>query len=321
MSARLRVAVLAALLFGARAGTARAEPPAAQLEEGRTHYKKGSELFKATDFRAALVEFNRAYALAPSYRIQFAIGQTCAELQDYACATKAFQRCLAEGGTKNQDVRTTSESEIKRLRSLVANVRVVVNLPGAEVSVDDVSVGTSPLAEPVLVSAGRRKISAVKAPLAPITNVVDIAGGDTIDLKLDLVEASGAPPPPSPPASDHPAEGPSRTPFWIGVGATGLLTVATVTFGVLSLKAKSDLDGTVGRFGVAPDDVDRARSKLDTLALVTDLVGGAAIVAAGVTGVLFFTTKPKADAADAANVKSAAQIGVGLHGLRLVQTF
>ena len=105
-------------------------------------------------------------------------------------------------------------------------------------------------------------------------------------------------------------DAPNRTPFWIGVGATSLLTVATVTFGVLSLKAKSDFDATVGRFGASSGDVDNARSKVGTLAVVTDIVGGAAVAAAGVTTILFFTTKP-----------ARSQVGVGPRGVTFVRTF
>jgi hypothetical protein len=262
------------------------------------------------------VEFNRANAVAPSFRIQFNIGQTCAELQDYACAAKAFESFLADGGTQVPPAqRTTAESELERLRALVVSVRVVVNMPGAEVAVDDVPVGVSPLAEPLLVSAGRRKISVAKPPLAPASTVVDVAGGDSIEVRLDLVEPS-APAAPLPPAATavapigEVAHVPSRTPFWIGVGATGLLTAVTVTFGVLSLSAKSDLDGTIARFGATSGDVDAARSKVSDLTLTTDVFGAVALAAAGITTVLFFTTKPP-----------ASRVGVGPGGLTVVHAF
>src|SRR4051812_60021 len=90
-------------------------PSAAAVEEGRARFSKGVALFRASNYRAALVEFNRAYAVAPSFRIQFNIGQTCAELQDYACAVKAFQKFLAEGGTQvPAPQRVTSEKELDR---------------------------------------------------------------------------------------------------------------------------------------------------------------------------------------------------------------
>jgi hypothetical protein len=304
--------VLAALLVPVAAS---AQPGASAVDEGRARFSKGVVLFRAGDYRAALVEFDRAYAIAPSFRIQFNIGQSCAELQDYACAVKAFERFLADGGKQTPAAqRATASSELRRLQSLVANVRVVVNVSGAEVTVDDVRVGVSPLAVPVMVSAGRRRITASRPPLAPVSSVVDVAGGDTIALKLELAESPAAVVPPAPapaPAPTPPAPGaPSRVPFWIGAGATTLLVAGTVTFGVLSVRAKSDLDATVGRFGVSNADIDHARSRVDGLAIVTDVFGGAALVAAGITTVLYFTSKDP-----------STRVGVGPRGVTVAHTF
>jgi hypothetical protein len=285
---------------------AHAEPSPAAVDEGRALFSKGVTLFRAGDFRAALEQFTRAYAVAPSFRIQFNIGQTCSELQDHACATKAFELFLADGGKQVPPAqRIIAERELKRLHALVGSVRVVVNVAGADVTVDDAPVGTSPISAALTVNAGRRKISASKPPLAPVSSVVDVPGGDMVDVSLTLADASGTPLLPSAPDTT-----PSRTPFWIGVSATGVLVVATVVLGVVTLGAKSDLDATVGRFGATADDISRARSKVDGLALATDVFGGAAIVAAGITTYFFFTTKP-----------TATQVGLGPGGISLRRAF
>lgn len=312
--ARTALLALALATFAATAGTsgvAHAEPPHAEpgpaaVDEGRALFAKGVTLFRASDFRAALEQFNRAYGVAPSFRIQFNIGQTCSELHDHACATKAFELFLADGGKQVPPAqRVIAEREIKRLRALVGSVHVVVNLAGADVTVDDAPAGTSPISAALLVNAGRRKVSASKPPLAPVSSVVDVPAGETVEVSLALADASGAPLPPSAPDAT-----PSRTPFWIGVSATSALVVATVIFGVVTLGAKSDLDGTVGRFGASADDISHARSKVDSLALVTDVFGGAAIVAAGITTYFFFSTQP-----------TATRIGVGPGGISLQRAF
>ena len=321
-SARTALVVLALALFGATAGTSavahaeapHADPGPAAVDEGRALFGKGVTLFRAGDFRAALEQFNHAYAAAPSFRIQFNIGQTCSELQDHACATKAFELFLADGGKQVPPAqRVIAEREIKRLRALVGSLHVVVNLAGAEVTVDDAPAGTSPISAALLVNAGRRKVSASKPPLAPVSSMIDVPAGDTVEVSLALADASGVPLPPSAVAA-----APSRTPFWIGVAATSALAVATVALapfiilgiGVVTLGAKSDLDGTVGRFGASADDISLARSKVDGLALVTDVFGGAAILAAGITTYFFFSTQP-----------ASTRIGVGPGGISLQRAF
>lgn len=313
-SARTALVVLALALFGATAGTSavahaeapHADPGPAAVDEGRALFGKGVTLFRAGDFRAALEQFNHAYAAAPSFRIQFNVGQTCSELQDHACATKAFELFLADGGKQVPPAqRVIAEREIKRLRALVGSLHVVVNLAGAEVTVDDAPAGTSPISAALLVNAGRRKVSASKPPFAPVSSMIDVPAGDTVEVSLALADASGVPLPPSAVAA-----APSRTPFWIGVSATSALAVATVIFGVVTLGAKSDLDGTVGRFGASADDISLARSKVDGLALVTDVFGGAAILAAGITTYFFFSTQP-----------ASTRIGVGPGGISLQRAF
>lgn len=303
MSARA-TAFAALLACTTLAGAAQADPTAAAVDEGRARFTKGVAFFRANDFRAALVEFKQAYAVAPSFRIQFNIAQTCAELQDHACATRAFEIFLADGGKQvPPGQRAVAERELKRLHALVGRVHVVVNTASADITVDNVSVGTSPLSEPLTVTAGRRKITATKAPFAPVSSTVDVTAGETAEVSLSLVESNADGP-------AGPEAGPSRTPFWIGVGVTSALAVATVTFGVLAVGAKSDLDASVGRFGASPSEIDRSRSKLDDLSLATDVLGVATLVGAGVTTFLFFRTRP-----------SSTQVGLGPRSISLTQAF
>ena len=313
--AALTLACLSATVTLAR--PAHAEPPTAKAqEEGRTHFTRGVALFKDADFRAALIEFKKAYEIAPSFKVQYNIGQTCLELQDYSCALSAFQKYLSEGAKDVPAARRKEvEKEVTRLASLIAHVRVGVNKEGAEIAVDDVVVGKSPLKEPLVVGAGRHKFSATLSPLLPATKVVDVASGDNLDVTLELAEPTVAPPPapvvvaPPPEPARAPAplapapervEQPSRTPFYIGVVSTVALAAGAGVLGGLSLGAKGSLDDKAGQFGVTPQEMESARSDVKTLTLATDIVAGVAIVAGVVTTVLYFTTSPKAEAKRAA---------------------
>lgn len=252
------------------------------IAEGRARFAKGVSLFREKAYSAALVEFNAAYAAAPSFRIQYNIAQTCNELHDYACAYKAFGKFLADGGKDvPRDQQKTADAELKRLKGLVSSVYVTVNVSDADIAVDDVKVGTSPLADPVLVSSGRHTVTAQKSGLPQARAVVDVPGGvDRIDARLEITESK---PPPPPPIFKEPPPEKSKAPLWIGLGATGVLTATTVTFGILTLGAKSTLHERADELGVSRRDIESAQSKQDTLAIVTDVVLGATIVAAGIT--------------------------------------
>ena len=305
-----RSAAVAWLLVASLTGPAWAQDSArdvlpgnsASVEKGRGHFQRGVELFREGDYRAALVEFKRSYESAPSYRILYNIGQTSFELQDYANALRAFERYLAEGGA---DVppsrRTIVEGEIRKLQGRVARVDVEVTVAGAQITVDDAPIGTTPLNEPVLVSAGVRRIAAVKPPLVAAVRSVELAGGDRtkIVLKLEDPPQAGAERPAEPnsgpampvnPATTAPQDtGPDRTPFWVALGVTGALGAGAAVSGLLALQANDKLkDKLDTSFPGNREDLDDSRSQLRTMSYLADGLTAATIIAAGVTVYLGF---------------------------------
>jgi tetratricopeptide (TPR) repeat protein len=305
---RAAALLCAACLSAAPAALAqKPEPPSpAAQEEGRQHFQRGVEFFKEGDYRAALAEFKRSYEIAPSYRILYNVGQANNGLQDYAGALRAFERYLAEGGDEiDAERRAQVQSEVRKLRARVASLTIEVNVPGAEVFVDDVSVGLSPLGAPVLVSAGARKVGAVKPPMVPASRVVELVGGDAKRVALALVAPEAASKPGPSPRPGQAAAQPSHAPFWIALAATAALGVGTAVTGVLALQERRSLDDAFeGTDGKAIDD---ARSRARTFAVTTDVLGAATLVAGGTT--LYFALRPAPKATTSAR---ATPIELGL---------
>ncbi len=153
MSARTAVLILLSLIVPCRAyaqGGATAPPTAEAQQQGRDHFARGLARYHEGDFGGALVEFQRAYDVAPSFRILFNLGQTAYELRDYAGAVTAFTRYLTEGADRvPQERRAEVEKSLRDLDQRVGRVEISTNVPGAELSIDGVHVGTSPLSSPV----------------------------------------------------------------------------------------------------------------------------------------------------------------------------
>ncbi len=315
--------VVAAMLA---AGSTRAQG----TDDARSHFTRAVELFKEGDFRAAHIEFGRAYEAAPNYKVLYNLGQTSLELQDYAGALKAFRGYLDGGGHEVSAARKTQvENELKKLESRVARVEVTVNVEGADISIDDVSVGKSPLREPVLVGAGRRRITVLKSGLAAVTRMIDVAGGDKSHVTIDLVEPQSPStvivqqqpteshppvitPPPIEPPHERVTSGPS-TAFYVGLTTTIVLGVATGVLGGFALASKSDFDSKVGQVGVKTSDIDGARDQTRSFALATDIVGIVGIAAAVTTVVLAVTTSSKHREALRASV-FISPFGFGVRG-------
>jgi hypothetical protein len=71
-------------------------------------------------------------------------------------------------------------------------VTLTTNVPGAEITVDDVLVGTAPLTKPVTMNAGRRRVVVTKDGYAPLrASSTSRAPDKTIALDLALSGGGG----------------------------------------------------------------------------------------------------------------------------------
>lgn len=273
-----------------------AQEPLRNKEEARTRFGRGVELFREGNFAAALLEFRRAYDAVPNFNVLYNIGQTCIELADHASALRALEKYLEEGGSEIAPARRAEvERDIERLRARVGYLRIKVPSPNADVAVDDVVIGRSPIDTEIVVNAGRRKVTVNGGPLAALTRLVDVAVGEHALLALeDATPAPAATPPPAVPAPDTSVKeaSSSNVPLWIGLVTTGALAAGTVVSGIVTLSAKSSLDDRVGTYPTTHRDVEEARNKATTWVTVTDVLGAATIVAAGVTTYIALTRKP-----------------------------
>jgi uncharacterized membrane protein len=67
------LALAVATLAGARG---EAQDVATATRDAGKHFQRGVSLYGEADYRAALIEFKRAYALAPNAAVLYHVGQT-----------------------------------------------------------------------------------------------------------------------------------------------------------------------------------------------------------------------------------------------------
>lgn len=266
------------------------ETPDPAREQASMRFRRGVAFYESGDFRAALNEFRRAYEIAPNYRVLFNLAQASFQLHDYAEAKSWFEEYLASGGDEIPvERREHVEGELRTLAQYVSTLDLRTDPEGVEISIDDQLIGTTPLAEPVLLSAGRREVSARLAGYAPETRVVDLAGGEAANLELTLVPLS---------SSEAPRRlGPS---FWVSLITTSGAALAAVTTGVLSLSADSDFQDQLQMFPGTAADIESARDRVNRLSLATDILIGVVGVGALVTILtgIFARTTDEADDED-----------------------
>ncbi len=278
-----------------------ASPPLSASLTGlaRAEYEAGKLLYQDGDFQNALVKFQRVHELSHDGRLLWNIAVCEKNLRRYTRVLATLERYLADAGPL---LSAADRQEAKDLadaaKPLVSSLRVTVTEPGAEILVDDDKVGISPLAAPVLLDLGKRRIRVQKAGFKPFDRTEQVAGGTALtiiaalerDLHQGRVAVTAGPRDLI--AVDGKARGQGK---WEGKLPSGGHTLRVTSPGMTTYQAE-----------VLVQD-DRSREILVTLSPLAKasststwlwIAGGAVIVAGAVVGGAFLfqpTRRPEVD--------------------------
>jgi len=282
----------------ARAGEAVSE---AARADAKKHFRRGVELYEEQDYRGALAEFERAYEIAPSYKVLYNVGQTQFQLQSYPKALDAFDAYLEGGGAQIAPARRKEVEDTRaKLRARIATLDIRLD-HDAKVSIDGQLVGAG-RAFTVRVGAGQHVVGAEADGYLPLRRELTATGEDRVEVALKLVPvppaealapSRNAPPPAAPSPARSPGakgEGSMVGPF-VALGVTGALAVGTVAFGVVSLSKRSTFEGTVAGPTTAAA-TEEARESLRAMTITTDVFLASTIVSGVVTVILFASRGP-----------------------------
>jgi hypothetical protein len=301
-----RLTALIALLWASgawaqwRPQPAKSPPTSSAMEEARRRYRRALQLYEQEgNVEASLAELERAYDLAPNYKVLFNIGQAARAAREYVVSLRAFERYLADGGKEIPLARRLEvEGQIGELQGFVAQLEVVTKVVGAVVTIDDAVVGTTPLDEPVLVVGGRRTVRINKEGAAS-TQVLTVAGGDRLRVEMDLAAPQVAtvvhPGPsvislPELRAPERPMK--RGMPYaWISWAAAGALVATTTITGAVALSRSDQLkkEPYLGDNGAHVRDLGH---EVSALGIATDVIGA---LAAATVGVSLFVTLRKVE--------------------------
>jgi tetratricopeptide (TPR) repeat protein len=281
--------------------------------QARNHFQRGVQFYKDGDYKLALGEFQRAYELSQNYRILYNIGQVNHQLNNYSKAIHMLERYLELGAKEISDDRRASvEEDIQELRAKTASVEVVVNVPGAEIVVDDVPLGTAPLPQGLLLDPGDHHIEARKKGWQSAEKVVTLVARDAARVELVLEKQKPVVMVASRGSQDHKAKLP--TPVWAAWIGTGALAVGAGVTGILATARANDLAALRDSPTSTGDERAAVRDQAKNLAFASDLLTGAAVVAGGTT--LYFTIRHATK-----QRKPETKLGLGPRGVEVRGTF
>jgi tetratricopeptide (TPR) repeat protein len=299
-----------------------AQPTPQALKEAAERYERGLSLYSGGEYLLALVEFERAYQLAPNYRVLYNVGQVRIQLARYSKAREALEEYLRQGGEEiNAERRKAVEADLQMLAERTAKLAIASNEPGADIAVDGVSVGTTPLAEPVVVDAGEHTVEVRKNGFYPKSSHVTLAGRDDLEVRLDITKM---PESKAVVLESGPNKGPDRSLVWVGWAATGALAVGAGVVGYLGVTKANDLESMRTDYGVTRQQLDDTKNSARTLFMISDIAGAAAVLTAGAS--LYFTlatsgSSSSEKAPPAQQPKPKVGVGVTPFGVRVSGAF
>jgi hypothetical protein len=291
----------------------------------RSCFLRGVELYEEHDFGGAGVEFRRAYDLVRNFRVLFNLGRVAVELHDYAAAIDLLGRYLAEGGEKvPAERRQELQGELAHLRSRVGQIKLLVEEVGAEVYLDDVLVGHTPVA-PLTVNVGRHRIELRPQQGSPESRVVDAPGEETVVVRIARSTTKTVPLQPLEPIGEPTVlvqedqqaapKSESSSRVWLGWTATGLCAAGAAVFGVMAYRSSKDLGELRQSYPVTREALDSRQRTTRTFGAVADGFAAAALVLGGLSFYFSFSHEPKkSEAKSQVSIAASWPSGINFSG-------
>jgi hypothetical protein len=197
--------VFAALVFIApalvKAEGAKTDAPADDNDRVRSLFRRGAAAFQAGKLEEARQLLLEAWAVRQTYDVASSLAQIELELKRYADAAQHLDFCIRNFAP------VESEQTLQQIRKAFADVKTRVgainvspNPGGAEIFVDNVRVGTSPLPATLFVEPGSHKLAAHLGG-ASAEQIVNAEAGKGYTVELKLSEGAQSPAPSIAPVS------------------------------------------------------------------------------------------------------------------------
>jgi PEGA domain len=264
------VAMAVAIAGGLVEGVARA------TDEEDALIRRAIELRKHGNDRDALADVQRAYEIAHSPRAAAQLGFAEQALGLWPQAEEHVDEALrASNDPWIRKNRAVVEQARETIRAHVGRLQIVGGQPGAQVTVNDRSVGSMPLADAVAVSAGPVDVEVRAAGYARAVKTINVAPGEYARVSFALQPAPARVP--APPAL-------SQQPRTAAAGAPPGYAPATATEPPLPLLTET------------PHDPGRGRR----IAGISLVAGGVAVIGGGIAASVIGKNKFDAIGADAA---------------------
>lgn len=218
--------------------------------QSREFMKDGAAKFAHGDWEGARLAYLKAWEIKQHPAIAANMAAAEMKLGRYRDAAQHLKYALKRVPMVQTEKREAVEAQLNECRSHLAAVNVTLNVVGADIIIDTLKAGQSPLSEEVLLSPGKHTIEASHAGYQFDSRDITAAAGEKISVAIELQEKR-APLAPQPvlstvtlaPPAESQTSGHLSARTWTILGGTAATVVSLGVAIVFRIKSNDDDDG------------------------------------------------------------------------------
>ncbi len=240
-------------------------------------------------YESAVVAYEQAIEAGGDANLHYDVGLIEEKLGQLARGAMRYRRVIKAEGVR-PDVVKKATARFDDVTTKIGLVMLIVKPDGATISITGKQVGTTPLAEPIVLMPGTYTFTLEAEGHVAKESELVVEPGSESERTIELEVAKGRVTPKSPdPTPEQPGDvaaptRPSRTPMFVAGGtAVGLIAIGAIT-GILAVGEH----GTFDSADASPAERADARDAGKRYALITDLCIGGAVVAGGIAAYWYF---------------------------------
>lgn len=167
--------------------TSKAEDkPSAQVKKARDLWYRGVDAFRAGNYEEARRAFAECYQLMPKSDVLRNLSISEIQSGHYVSAARHLKQLLASPGDLPSNVREEANSRLAQAEAQIGQLKIGVDIAGAEISIDGNVIGRSPLEGSWYIEPGQHEILVSKAGYPVESRQVFALAGVAIPIDVSL---------------------------------------------------------------------------------------------------------------------------------------
>jgi hypothetical protein len=174
---------MASFVFWAHA--AHAAPLSESLTgSAKTDYEAGRILYADGDYAGAALKWDVAYKTSRDARLLWNVAAARKAERKYAEVDRLVKQYLREAAELSEADRAEAQQLLATIQAFLADVTLQASETGAQVSIDGVVVGATPIAEPLRLDIGQHVITVSKPGFERVELKQQVTGNTTLTVSL-----------------------------------------------------------------------------------------------------------------------------------------